>query len=59
MIEHINGRIDRLTPTDVVIDINGLGYFVAISLSTYSQIENLREVKLLIHEVIREDKHAL
>lgn len=59
MIEHINGRIDRLTPTDAVIDINGLGYFVAISLSTFSQIEHAQSAKLLIHEVIREDTHDL
>ena len=59
MIEHIQGKIDRLTPTDVVIDINGLGYIIAISLSTFSKIEKLTDTRLLVHEVIREDTHDL
>ncbi len=59
MIEHIQGKIDRLTPTDVVIDINGLGYILAISLSTFSKIEKLTDTRLLVHEVIREDTHDL
>ena len=59
MIEFIRGTIDRLQPTEAIIEASGLGYLIAISVNTYSQIQNLKEVKLLIHEVIREDTHDL
>lgn len=59
MIEYIKGKITSLTPTYVVIETGGLGYFVNISLSTFSKLENMEECSLLIHEVIREDTHLL
>ncbi len=59
MIEFVRGTIDRLQPTEAVIEAGGLGYLVAISVNTYTQIQNLKEAKLLIHEVIREDTHDL
>jgi len=55
MYEYISGHIDDLTPTQVVIDTMGIGYLVKISLNTYSQIEGLKEVKLFLHFVVRED----
>ncbi len=54
MIEHIQGKIDRLTPTDVVIDINGLGYILAISLSTFSKIEKLTDTRQIGRASCRE-----
>ncbi|MFO7754456.1 MAG: Holliday junction branch migration protein RuvA [Bacteroidales bacterium] len=59
MIEYIKGKITSLTPTYVVIETGGLGYFVNISLSTFSKLDNQEECSLLIHEVIREDAHLL
>lgn len=59
MIEYLKGTVDRVTPTDAVVEVGGIGYFVAISLSTFSKIEKQTSVKLLIHEVIREDSHDL
>lgn len=59
MIDYLKGTMDRITPTDVVVEVGGIGYFVAISLSTFSKIEKQTSVKLLIHEVIREDSHDL
>lgn len=59
MIEHIKGKITSLTPTYVIIETGGLGYFVNISLSSYSRLDNMTECSLLIHEVIREDAHLL
>lgn len=59
MIEYVKGTVDRLTPTEVIVDNGGIGYFIAISLSTFTQIEKQTSVKLLIHEVIREDTHDL
>jgi Holliday junction DNA helicase RuvA len=59
MIEYIKGKITSLTPTYVIIESGGLGYFINISLSTFSRLENVQECKLLIHEVIREDANIL
>ena len=59
MIEYIEGKVSALTPTDVIIDTGGIGYYINISLYTFSQIEGKESVKILIHEVIREDTHQL
>lgn len=59
MFNYINGRLDEATPTYAVIDCSGVGYLLEITLNTYSQIKDLQQVKLLVHEVIREDAHLL
>lgn len=59
MIEYISGSITELTPTYVVVDNHGIGYEMNISLTTFSELENKKEVRLLAHEVIREDAHVL
>lgn len=59
MIEYIKGKITSLSPAHVVIENGGLGYFVNISLSTFSRLENMDECSLLVHEIIREDAHLL
>ncbi|MES2380230.1 MAG: Holliday junction branch migration protein RuvA [Bacteroidota bacterium] len=59
MISHIKGKISEKTPAFVVIDCNGVGYGVQISLHTYEQISALTEVKLLTHLSIKEDAHTL
>ena len=59
MIEYISGKIAELTPTYAVIDNHGIGYELNISLTTYSELENKSEIKLLAHEVIREDAHII
>ena len=59
MIEYIKGEIAQLNPTDAVIECNGIGYLLNISLYTYSSLEGQRNAKLLLHESIREDAHQL
>lgn len=59
MIEYLNGPVIELNPAHAVIDLNGVGYFVHISLNTYSAINSQKKVKLHIHEAIREDAHSL
>lgn len=59
MIEYISGSLAELTPTYAVIDNNGLGYLINISLTTYAELEGKADVKLLIHEAIREDAYVL
>ena len=57
--DYIKGSITQITPTFVTIETSGIGYFINISLTTYSSLENKSETKILIHEVIREDTHQL
>ncbi len=59
MIEYIKGIIQELTPTFVVMENDGTGYILNISLSTYAKLEDKREYKIFVHEVIREDSHQL
>jgi Holliday junction DNA helicase RuvA len=59
MITHIQGRLAEKNPTDVVIDCNGVGYLLNISLHTYSQIPNQEQVKLFTHLQVKEDSHTL
>ena len=59
MIEYLKGEIAEVTPTMAVIDCNGVGYGINISLNTYSAIQHLKSVKLYIYEGIREDAYVL
>lgn len=59
MIEYIKGNIAEITPAMAVIDCNGMGYGINISLNTYSAIQSLKSCKLYIHEAIREDAYVL
>ena len=59
MITHIQGRLVEKTPTDVVIDCNGVGYQVHISLHTYSKIPTTENIKLFTFLQIKEDAHSL
>jgi Holliday junction DNA helicase RuvA len=59
MINHLQGRLVEKTPTDVVIDCGGIGYFVNISLHTFSQLPTSENVKLFTHLQVREDAHTL
>ena len=59
MIEYIRGGIAELSPATAVIDCNGLGYGVNISLNTYAAIQGKKECKLYVYEAIREDAYVL
>lgn len=59
MIDYIQGIPAEITPTYAVIDCNGLGYEVNITLIDYPAISPGGKVKLFIHESIREDAHVL
>jgi Holliday junction DNA helicase RuvA len=59
MIDYIRGNVAELTPASVIIESAGIGYFLNISLSTFSRLEGQNETKILVHEVIREDNHQL
>jgi len=59
MITHIQGKLVEKNPTDVVIDCNGVGYLLNISLNTYSKISDQENIKLYTHLQVREDSHTL
>ena len=59
MYEYISGRLSSITPANAVVDCCGVGYLLEITLNTYSAIQESSEVKLWVHEVIREDAHLL
>ncbi len=59
MIDYIKGKITQITPAFLTIETGGVGYFINISLTTFSALEGKDEFKILVHEVIREDSHQL
>ncbi|WP_179353089.1 Holliday junction branch migration protein RuvA [Winogradskyella vidalii] len=59
MITHIEGKLVEKNPTDIVIDCNGVGYFINISLHTFSQIPDKEHLKLYTFLQVREDSHSL
>ena len=58
MITHIHGKLVEKTPTYVVIDCNGIGYKIKISLQTFSSIDG-EHFKLFTHLSVKEDSHTL
>lgn len=59
MITHIQGKLVEKNPTDVVIDCNGIGYLLNISLHTFSQLPDKENIKLFTHLQVKEDSHTL
>lgn len=59
MITHLQGKLVEKNPTNIVIDCNGVGYFVNISLNTFSNLSDTESIKLFIHLQVREDSHTL
>lgn len=59
MITHLKGRLVEKNPTDVVIDCNGIGYLVHISLHTFSQIPDHEQISLYTYLQVKEDAHNL
>ena len=58
MITHIHGKLIEKTPTYVVVDVNGIGYKIKISLQTFSEIDG-ELCKLFTHLSVKEDSHTL
>lgn len=56
MIEYIKGRIEELTPTEVILETYGIGYHILISLQTYEGLNGRSEATVYIHHYIREDE---
>lgn len=59
MIAYLKGKLAYKDPTYVIIDINGIGYQVKISLNTYAKIKDEEQVMLLTYLSVKEDSHTL
>lgn len=59
MYEYIQGKISEITPTSVVIETSGVGYFIHISLNTYSALSGKEQAVVFTHHVVREDAQLL
>jgi len=59
MINHLKGKLVEKNPTYAIIECNGVGYFINISLQTFSALPDVEAVTLYTHLIIREDAHSL
>jgi Holliday junction DNA helicase RuvA len=59
MFEFIEGLLKERNPAYCVIETGGIGYYIQISLPTFSQLEGKTQARLFLHQVIREDAHLL
>lgn len=59
MIYSLKGTVQELNPTSVIIDVNGVGYYVGISLQTSEKLVFGKPTFLNIQQIIREDAHLL
>ena len=63
MIEYIKGELTEINPTEAVVEVNGIGYLLNISLNTFSAIQGKKEVKLYVDEALvtggRDDSYTL
>jgi len=59
MYEYLNGKLIFKSPTHVILDVSGVGYFIHISLTTFAQIKDEEALKLFISFQVREDSHTM
>ncbi len=59
MITQIKGRLIEKSPTELVVDCNGIGYSINITLNTFSKIGNDENIKLYTHLIVKEDSQTL
>ena len=59
MYEYITGQLAEVAPAYADVEAGGIGYFINISLQTYSEIENNENAMLYLHYIVREDAHIL
>ncbi len=59
MIHHLKGKLVEKNPTNVVVECGGVGYFVNISLNTFSKISDSESIQIYTHLQVKEDSHTL
>ncbi len=59
MIDHLRGRLVEKNPTYIVVECNGVGYFLNISLHTFSLLRDEENIHIYTHLLVKEDSHTL
>ncbi|WP_291960454.1 Holliday junction branch migration protein RuvA [Maribacter sp.] len=59
MIHHLKGKLVEKNPTHVIIECGGVGYFVNISLNTFSKLPEQENISIFTHLQVKEDSHTL
>ena len=59
MYDFFAGKVEKITPTDMVINCGGIGYLLNISLNTFESLKGKTECKVFAHLIVREDSHTL
>jgi Holliday junction DNA helicase RuvA len=59
MYAYLKGKFTYKSPTQVIVDVNGMGFDVQISLHTYEAIRLIEEGVLFVHQIVKEDAHLL
>ncbi len=59
MIHYLSGKLTEINPAYAIVECNGVGYMVNISLHTFGKIQGQKEMKLLTHFIVREDGQFL
>lgn len=59
MYEHLQGKLIEKNPAFAIIDCSGIGYYVNITLNTYTHLGKTEDIKLFIHLIVREDAMTL
>jgi Holliday junction DNA helicase RuvA len=59
MIGKLKGNVDDLKPTEMILDVNGVGFELIIPFSTYEKIQSEKSVTLLVHTIHKEDQFRL
>lgn len=59
MYDFIEGKVDKITPDSAIINANGVGYFINISLATFDDVKKTNPLRLMVHQIVREDFQAL
>lgn len=59
MIAHLNGKLAEAHPTHLIVECNGVGYWVHVSLNTYAKLEKVENIKIFTHLIVREDAQIL
>lgn len=59
MIAKLKGKIDELKPTELILDVNGVGYKLSIPFSTYEKIQGVEEISLFVYTLHKEDQFRL
>jgi len=59
MITHLKGKLTEKNPTHVIVECGGVGYFVNISLHTFSKLADSESISIFTHLQVKEDSHTL